>query len=328
MIVLGGVGNRYGPLVGAAVIGAVPIYLSAYPGLDTYIYAGVLLAVVLVRPRGLLGRTGVRVSLPDARRPVPVGSADGARREIGRRDLLECVGVSVSFSGLLALDDVTLRAGAGEVVAIVGPNGSGKTTLLNVASGFYIPTAGTIRLNGNDLTGRRAVSMARAGIGRTFQTPKVFPDMAAAEHIALGLDSRLGSRRDAADDPLVAIGYELMDAARIDIHHSLAEVRVLSHGQRRFLEVAMAIVRHPSVILLDEPATGLSAEESALLVRAIDQVAREGVGVMVVEHQLDVVRKIADIVNVMHLGQLLWSGPPDQLSESEDVRAAYLGRLA
>ncbi len=119
-----------------------------------------------------------------------------------------------------------------------------------------------------------------------------------------------------------------MDAARIDIHHSLAEVRMLSHGQRRFLEVAMAIARHPSVILLDEPATGLSAEESALLVRAMDKVAREGVGVMFVEHQLDVVRKVADIVNVMHLGQLLWVGPPDQLAESQEVRAAYLGRLA
>jgi branched-chain amino acid transport system permease protein len=328
MIVLGGVGNRYGPLVGAAVIVLIPVYLSPYPGLDTYIYAGLLLAVVLVHPRGLLGRTAVRVSLPDVRRSPPVGSSEAPPREIGRRDLLECVGISISFSGLLALDDVTVRAGAGEVVAIVGPNGSGKTTLLNVASGFYIPTAGTVRLDGNDLTGRRAAGMARAGIGRTFQTPKVFPDISAAEHIALGLDSRLGSLRDAPDDPLVAIGYELMDAARIDIHGSVAEVRVLSHGQRRFLEVAMAIVRHPSILLLDEPATGLSAQESALLVRAIDQVAREGVGVMVVEHQLDVVRKIADVVNVMHLGQILWSGPPDQLSESEEVRAAYLGRMA
>jgi ABC-type branched-subunit amino acid transport system ATPase component/ABC-type branched-subunit amino acid transport system permease subunit len=326
MIVFGGVGNRYGPLIGAAVIGAVPIYLSAYPGLDTYLYAGLLLVVVLLRPRGLIGRTGVRVRLPFPAQSSLVPPS-GPRAPVERRDLLECDHISISFSSLRALNDVSLRLGPGEVVALVGANGSGKTTLLNVVSGFYPPSGGTVRLHGQDITSKPAQAIARAGIGRTFQTPKVFPDLTSAEHVALGIAMRHVSHPAARDDPLVEICLELLESARVDIRESLAEVRTLSHGQRRFLEIAMAIARHPVLLLLDEPATGLSSEEAALLVRAVDRVAREGVAVLFVEHQLDVVRNVADVVNVMHLGEVLWSGPPDQLADSEAVRDAYLGRL-
>jgi ABC-type branched-subunit amino acid transport system ATPase component/ABC-type branched-subunit amino acid transport system permease subunit len=327
MIVFGGVGNRYGPLVGAAVIGAVPIYLSAYAGLDTYLYAGLLLIVVLVRPRGLIGRTGVRVALPTPARPT-LAAPMGERPVVEHHDLLECEDLSISFGSLRALNGVTLGVGRGEVVALVGANGSGKTTLLNVVSGFYPLSGGTVRLNGREITGTPAQGIARAGIGRTFQTPKVFPDLTSAEHVALGVAMRHATDVPAIDDPLVEICLELLESARVDVRRSLAEVRTLSHGQRRFLEIAMAIARHPALLLLDEPATGLSAEEAGLLVRAVDRVAREGVGVLFVEHQLDVVRNVADIVHVMHLGELLWSGPPARLAESQQVRDSYLGRLA
>jgi branched-chain amino acid transport system permease protein len=336
MVVFGGMGNTYGPLVGAAVIGPLPIELASHPGLNQYIYAGLLLGVVLLRPRGVVGLTAVRAKLPRlSGNAITAAGRASAVPAPSSRVVLHCESVSRTFGGVLALRGVDLTVSAGEVVAIVGPNGSGKTTLLNVASGFYAPTGGKVWLEGKDVSGFNATRLARLGVGRTFQAPKVFPDMAVGEHLALGLEHRPPQDRLADEDlqrsalvseSLLEISYDLLSGSGMD-RDSLKESRALSHGQRRFLEIAMAIVRRPPILLLDEPASGLSSEEKVFLVRAMRRLADIGIAVVLVEHHLDLVGEIADRILVLHLGEVLWTGVPSDLSSSLEVRDAYLGRL-
>jgi ABC-type branched-subunit amino acid transport system ATPase component/ABC-type branched-subunit amino acid transport system permease subunit len=345
MVVFGGMGNTYGPLLGAAVIGPLPIELASHPAYNQYIYAALLLGVVLIRPRGLLGWTAVRCKIPyQGRARIGVGEVTSSgpdeslsgpvlEKEPTTEPVLHCEDLSRSFGGLQALDGVDLAVRAGEIVAIVGPNGSGKTTLLNVASGFYPPTGGRVWLRGQDVSGFNATRLARRGLGRTFQTPRIFPDLTVAEHVRLGMDnSPLLDGAGGADVPgdtantLLDISFDLLRGGGMD-WEAVKESRSLSHGQRRFLEIATAIARGPRVLLLDEPATGLSSEETARLVVALRRLAGSGIGVVIVEHHLDLVTEIADRVLVLHLGHVLWSGPPADLSSSAAVRDAYLGRM-
>ncbi|HVW40777.1 MAG TPA: ATP-binding cassette domain-containing protein [Amycolatopsis sp.] len=324
MVVFGGAGNQYGPLIGAAVIGSLPIFLSKYTSINNYIYAAMLLVVVLLRPRGIVGRTGKLARLPQVRSQP---REDGPAHRAGGRDsfTLRCADLSRSFGGVRALHEVSLTVAEGEVVAIVGPNGSGKTTLLNVLSGYYPPSAGNVFLGGDNISAAGVTAIARAGVGRTFQTPKIFGSLSPSEHIALALSQAHG-RPGGAGDAELRISYDLLDAAGLALHGDHRESRDLSHGQRRFLELAMAIARRPVVLLLDEPATGLSAEEGDILADTIRAVTREGVGVLVVEHHMEIVREIADRAHVLHLGQTLWTGPAHAMGDSELVRNAYLGR--
>jgi ABC-type branched-subunit amino acid transport system ATPase component/ABC-type branched-subunit amino acid transport system permease subunit len=338
MVVFGGAGNQYGPLIGAAVIGALPLYLSKYTSSDTYIYAGLLLLVVRVRPRGVIGRTAQAVRLPAASlngtaegavsepNPVGRGMVAGQRRVTSTVPSLECAEVSRQFGGVRALSDVSLSVASGQVVAVVGPNGSGKTTLLNVISGYYPPSGGSVLLNGELIGGESVRRIARAGLGRTFQTPKIFNSLSASEHIALARAEITGSARGPRTEKVLSVSYELLRAVGLDVTSDQRESRDLSHGQRRFLEIAMAIAREPTVLLLDEPATGLSSEEARLLMNAIAEVVGLGFGVLIVEHHLDIVRQISDEVHVLHLGSTLWSGKPDEMTSSAVVRDAYLGR--
>jgi ABC-type branched-subunit amino acid transport system ATPase component/ABC-type branched-subunit amino acid transport system permease subunit len=341
MVVFGGMGNTYGPLLGAAVIGPLPIELASHPGYNQYIYAGLLLTVVLIRPQGVLGWTAVWCKIPYQQRAgggvaVRPDEAPGDRSLRASRleaasEVLRCEAVSRSFGGLRALDAVDLTVRSGEIVAIVGPNGSGKTTLLNVASGFYPPTGGKVWLKGKDVSGMATTMLARQGLGRTFQTPKIFPDMTVAEHLRLGMERRPsqdGPRpSNDVSHPLLDISFDLLRGGGMD-WDAVKESRSLSHGQRRFLEIATAIARSPAVLLLDEPATGLSSEETARLVVAVRRLADSGVGLAIVEHHIDVVTEIADWVVVLHLGRILWEGPPTELSSSAEVRDAFLGRMA
>jgi ABC-type branched-subunit amino acid transport system ATPase component/ABC-type branched-subunit amino acid transport system permease subunit len=342
MVVFGGMGNTYGPLLGAAVIGPLPIELASHPNYNQYIYAGLLLSVVLLRPRGLLGWTAVRCRIPYPGRVAIAtsGTASGEgdelsvpapSKELAPEPLLRCEDLSRSFGGLNALDGVDLAVGAGEIVAIVGPNGSGKTTLLNVASGFYPPSGGKVWLRGNDVSGLSPTRLARQGLGRTFQTPRIFPDLTVAEHVRLGMDNApVLDGEDATEEKsttLLDISFDLLRGGGMD-WEVVKESRSLSHGQRRFLEIATAVARGPRVLLLDEPATGLSSEETGRLVVALRRLAESGIGVVIVEHHLDLVTEIADRVLVLHLGHVLWSGPPVDLSTSAEVRDAYLGRMA
>jgi branched-chain amino acid transport system permease protein len=318
MVVLGGAGTRVGPVIGGAVIGLLPILLSRYPSVSQYVYGGLLIVLVRVLPRGLIPTRGAK---------VPRGHLGGTRRAVAAErkapngeTCLALDSVSRHFGGVYAARDVTLELARGEVLAIVGANGSGKTTVLNVVSGFYAPQTGTVDVRGHRVNGLGPHRIAARGVGRTFQVPQLFGDLTVDEHLALA--RRQGDR---GRPDVVAAAEDLLERCGFIGAALTREARLFSHGEQRFLEICMALLRAPDVLLLDEPAAGLSQREIELLREMVEYASELGIGIIVVEHHHDFVRDIADRILVMHLGAAVWCGPPAEFDSSADVRRAYLG---
>lgn len=243
---------------------------------------------------------------------------------------LTCRGVRRSFGALRAVDDVDLTVEPGARHALIGPNGAGKSTLFRLLTGRMRADAGTVHLGDRDVTGLSEVRRCRLGMSQTLQHASLFASLTAAETVALavrrhgpaGGGARIlpwPGRRPAVDERteklLVQVG--LGDRAGLP-------VPALSHGERKQLEVALALACAPTVLLLDEPAAGMSPAESARLLALLAGLPRE-VTVLFVEHDLDLVFDLADHVTVLHLGRVLLSGTPDEVRASDAVREAYLG---
>jgi branched-chain amino acid transport system ATP-binding protein len=240
--------------------------------------------------------------------------------------VLRCTGLSRSFGALKAVHGVDLMVGFGARHALIGPNGAGKSTLFKLISGVLRPHGGTVTLDGNDVTGLSEVRRCRIGMSQTLQQPSLFGSMTAAETVALGIQRHDGSRismlprrravlRAKAEQLLVAVG--LADRGEV-------VVPALSHGERKQLEVALALACRPRLLLLDEPAAGMSPAERARLVRLLRRLPSV-ITLLFVEHDLDLVFALADRVSVLHLGRLLLTGTPDEVRASGAVREAYLG---
>jgi branched-chain amino acid transport system permease protein len=326
MVVLGGAGSRVGPIVGAAVLGGLPIWLAKYPNANVLVYALVLLVIVRLRPRGLIGQTAVRLGrVRHGRGHAPTAEAPAAApAEVGTTPIIACREVTKTFGGLVAVRDVSLELAPGSIVAIVGPNGSGKTTLLNMLSGYYAPTSGSIEIAGRPISRVRRGLVARQAASRTFQTPRIFGDLSPAEHLRLATTYAIATRDAGARAEFEALGASLCRELGVPMERA-ERAATLSHGQLRFLEIAFAIARGPRVLLLDEPATGLAASEIDLLCQAMRSVVSLGCTVVLVEHHLEMVSAIADHVVVLNLGSVLWQGAPADLANSEIVRDTYLG---
>ncbi len=238
--------------------------------------------------------------------------------------MLRCAGLSRSFGALKAVDGVDLEVAAGARHALIGPNGAGKSTLFRLLTGVLRPDAGTVALNGRDLTRLSEARRARLGMSRTPQHSSLFASMTAARTVALAVrrHGRVGvlPRREPAVWDRVD---ELLDAVGLAGRGGVA-VPSLSHGERRQLEVAVALACRPTLMLLDEPAAGMSPAESKRLVELLAGLPPE-VTVLFVEHDLDLVFELADTVTVLHLGRVLMSGSPERVRASERVREAYLG---
>jgi branched-chain amino acid transport system ATP-binding protein len=237
----------------------------------------------------------------------------------------EAVGWKVG--GAQILDDVSVTVGAGELLGIIGPNGAGKSSLVNILSGVTRPSTGRITLQDKDVTGASATRRARLGLARSFQTSALFDGLTAGENVRLAIQAA-GS---AAFSPFRAAGSASSGA----IEALLTRVRMpgragtlagdLSHGDRRKLELAMALASEPAVLLLDEPMAGVSAEDVDGLSEIIGEVRDTGVAVAMVEHHMHVVLGLADRVAVLHHGQLLAVGAPTEVTADERVQQAYLG---
>jgi branched-chain amino acid transport system ATP-binding protein len=238
--------------------------------------------------------------------------------------------LGLDIGGAKIVADVSLEVRAGELVGIIGPNGAGKTTLFNLLSGLLRPTAGSVELRGRDVTGDPPYRRARAGLGRTFQVSSVFPLLSVYENVRLAAESNLGGSlriwrraasvreaRERADDALVRVGLG---------GRTLWPAGLLSHGDKRKLELAMLLASRPDVILLDEPMAGVSAEDVPELVDLIRSVhTEEDKTVLMVEHHMEVVTGLADRIAVMHHGALLACDTPAAVMANETVQAAYLG---
>jgi ABC-type branched-subunit amino acid transport system ATPase component len=240
--------------------------------------------------------------------------------------LLEVLDVHRSFGGIRALDGSSMRLEEGTIGGLIGPNGAGKTTLMNVITGYERVEAGRIRLDGRDITNRLPDQVSGAGIGRTFQITRIFPHLSVLQnvHVAKRRSGLLEALRSwsSAGERSHALG--LLQLVELD---ALADepAEVLSHGQQKLLEFAMVLSLEPRVVLLDEPASGINPTLLAGLVARIRRMNRQGVTFLIVEHDMEFVMSLCELVTVMDRGRTIARGSPEQVRKDPIVLDAYLG---
>ena len=238
--------------------------------------------------------------------------------------------LGLDIGGATIVADVGLEVREGELLAVIGPNGAGKTTLFNLVSGLHRPTSGTVELDGVDITDQPPFRRARAGLGRTFQVSNVFPLLSVHENVRLSAEAAIGGtmriwrRATAVREPIERADWAI---ARVGLGgRDLWPAGLLSHGDKRKLELAMLLAARPRVLLLDEPMAGVSMEDVPELVELIRSVHEdEGKTILMVEHHMEVVTGLAQRIAVMHHGRLLAVDTPDAIMANETVRQAYLG---
>lgn len=242
--------------------------------------------------------------------------------------IIETRAVGMRFGGFVALQDVSVRIPGGKVTSIIGPNGAGKSTFFNVLSGAIAPSSGDVLFEGRRITGRKPHEYAHLGIAKSFQITNLFPNFTVLENVRIALQAHvnrygLWQRRSSIPQlseralellVLVGLGERQTDLAR-----------ELAHGQQRALEIAVALSARPKLLLLDEPTAGMSPEETRTMMGLIQALARERT-VILVEHKMKLVMGISDHVIVLHHGQLLAEGTPEDIRTDETVKAVYLGQ--
>ena len=246
----------------------------------------------------------------------------------GGEPVLELRALSKSFGGLRAVRDVTFKIMPGDRKAIIGPNGAGKTTLFNLITGIFPATSGQVMLFGQDVTKWPSHRRTALGMARTFQITSLFPKLTVLDNVLLAIQGLrrskfvmwrfLSSYRDFYDR-----AYGLLERARF-LDRKDTEVRYLSHGEQRQLEIILGLASDPKILLLDEPAAGLSSGESSEMIRFLAQLDRT-LAILLIEHDMDVVFDVAEHISVLHFGEVLEAGAREQIRRSEKVQQVYLG---
>ena len=246
---------------------------------------------------------------------------------------LESEGLGIRFGGQVAVDDVSCAFHPGTLTAIVGPNGAGKTTYFNLLSGQLRASAGEVRLDGVTITRLPPSRRSRLGLGRAFQLTNLFPALSVLENVRLAVQARAGIGLDVFSRAtrhraLIERAHAVLAQVRLQARAAVPAV-ALSHGDQRKLDVAILLALEPSVFLFDEPTAGMSVDEAPVVLDLIEQikVARRAT-ILLVEHKMDVVRRLADRVIVLHQGRLVADGAPEEVVASAVVQEAYLGRRA
>jgi ABC-type branched-subunit amino acid transport system ATPase component/ABC-type branched-subunit amino acid transport system permease subunit len=336
-ILIGGRGSIIGPLIGTIILTILPEFAAPLVAWSTFLYAALLLVIVLLIPGGIAELLDFanrrpldrhRAIVPRPARLAALLDHGTALQPIVLRDVV------LAFGGVRAIDGLDIRIEPGLVHGLIGPNGSGKTTTLNVISGYSRPQAGSLALGTTDLTRCPPQDRAALGIARTFQTPRIIGEASVLQNVMVGgttdgagtfAESLLhlprhrrdeSGLRDRAMLALQAVGLE-----------SLASVRAsrLQHSELRFIEIARALMVHPTFLLLDEPAAGLSPDEITRLGQLIHAISRRGTGVLLVEHHADLIFEICDHITVLNLGKQLAAGTAADIRSHKEVVSAYLG---
>jgi branched-chain amino acid transport system permease protein len=341
MAVVGGVGYVWGAIVGAALVKllddwlqvALPALIGTSGSYEVIVFGVALVLVLKYLPDGLWSM--VARKLPQPPRPVDWTDApDLPARDkpaAGER-VLEVDRIRKQFGGLVAVNDISFEIRAEQIVGLIGPNGAGKSTTFNLITGVLSKTSGQARFRGEDISALPSREIARRGMARTFQHVKMIPDMTVLENVALGaytrgrsgvLTSMLRLNR-AEEQRLMKEAQRQLE--RIGMGAFLHEqAGNLAMGPQRLMEIARALCCDPALLLLDEPAAGLRHKEKQALSQVLRQLQSEGMSILLVEHDMDLVMQVCDHLVVMEFGTLLTQGTPEQIQRDPKVRAAYLG---
>ncbi|MGB9393074.1 MAG: branched-chain amino acid ABC transporter ATP-binding protein/permease [Xanthobacteraceae bacterium] len=336
-ILIGGRGSILGPVLGTILLTVLPELAAPLVAWSTFLYAVLLLVIVLAIPGGIAELLDFK-----NRRPLASGRAIIPRPDLLKQLLdvprdpgaLTLEQVALSFGGVKAIDGLDLQIRTGQVHGLIGPNGSGKTTILNVISGYYVQQRGTVRLNGTALPVFARHRRAHMRIARTFQTPRIVGSASVLENVMIGgtidgessfVESLLSLPRYRRDEAILRATASLALAAVGLERLALVRADRLQHSELRFTEIARAMMLRPAFLLLDEPAAGLSAEEIVRLGALLLAIAQAGTGVLVVEHHPDLIFDICHHVTVLNLGKLLAAGTPAEIRSHREVVNAYLG---
>ncbi|MGA9008165.1 MAG: branched-chain amino acid ABC transporter ATP-binding protein/permease [Xanthobacteraceae bacterium] len=336
-ILIGGRGSILGPLLGTVLLTVLPEFAAPLVAWSTFLYAVLLLVIVLAIPGGIAeildykNRWPLESDRAIVPRPDVLARLFGPLIDAGALTLEQ---VMLTFGGVRAIDGLDLEIRSAQVHGLIGPNGSGKTTTLNVISGYYAPQRGEVRLNGVALPVFARHRRAQMRIARTFQTPRIVGSASVLANVMIGgtidgqatfAESLLSLPRHRRDEnmlrdtamlALAAVGLERLASVRADR---------LQHSELRFTEIARALMLRPAFLLLDEPAAGLSAEEIGRLGALIRAIARAGTGVLLVEHHADLIFDVCHHVTVLNLGRMLTAGSPAEIRSHQEVVNAYLG---
>jgi branched-chain amino acid transport system permease protein len=326
----GGVGVFWGPVIGAAVLVPLAEILHGelghiVPGIQGVVYGLAIIVIILLAPEGIYWKLRDRfapVRPPPAVRRVAAEPAPAAVRPASdAKPVLELKRVTHLFGGLRAVDDVNLAVRPGSIHGIIGPNGAGKTTLFNVINGFLTPAGGSIRFEGVELVGAKPHRICRRGIGRTFQVVRAFPRMTVLENVITG--AYAGAATDAEAEDLAIAALTRVGLAD---EQAYAIAGGLTTKQLRLMELARALAPWPRLLLLDETLAGLGHDALDEMLGIIRQVNREGVTIVIIEHTMHAMVKLADEFSVLDHGRLIASGPPAEVVRNRAVIEAYLGK--
>jgi len=325
MALFGGVGTYWGPLIGAAVLIPLAETLQAelgdvIPGIQGVVYGAAIILIMLLAPEGLFWSVRDRFFRPRAASielpPVRIHPAS----EAGSGGILLTVdGLSKRFGGLRAVDDVAFSVERGKILGIIGPNGAGKTTLFNLINGVLPCSSGHATLDGTRLSGRRLHAICRLGVGRTFQVVRSFPRLQLFDNALVGAYGA-GLTGEAA----IAATTEAID--RVGLREAAAiPAGQLTNKQLRLMELARALAGAPRLLLLDETLAGLGGEECDAILDVLRELQREGMTIVIIEHTMHAMLRLADRFLVIDHGRVLAEGPPRQVLEDRQVIEAYLG---